>query len=120
MYLAKAPGRFTPTPIVRAHGWRQPAKRLRRRAQTTWPSPLTMSPGKKSTTLEHTASIKLRDDPLALHLKDHFVPLARLDGSCQPVHCAHRPSTRLAQLEGPQRYRILEEVEPGEHTAYVI
>ena len=54
---AKAPGRLTPTPCVCAHRWRRPAMQLRQRPQTTWPSPLTMSPGWKSLTLEPTATI---------------------------------------------------------------
>ena len=47
-YSANAPGRLTPTPLVSAQRWRRPARQLRQRPQTTWPSPLTMSPGKKS------------------------------------------------------------------------
>ncbi len=47
-YSAKAPGRFTPTPLVSAQRWRRPARQLRQRPQTTWPSPLTISPGWKS------------------------------------------------------------------------
>ena len=57
MYSAKAPGRLTPTPWVSAHRWRRPARQLRQRPQTTWPSPLTMSPGWKSVTLEPTSTI---------------------------------------------------------------
>jgi hypothetical protein len=58
--LGEAPGRFTPTPMVWAHRWRRPARQLRQRPQTTWPSPLTMSPGKKSATLEPTSTIRRR------------------------------------------------------------
>ena len=43
--------------LVCAHRWRRPARQLRQRPQTTWPSPLTMSPGKKSSTLEPTSTI---------------------------------------------------------------
>ena len=58
MYSANAPGRFTPTPIVCAHRCRRPARQLRQRPQTTCPSPLTMSPGKKSATFEPTSTIR--------------------------------------------------------------
>ena len=47
-YSANAPGRLTPTPLVSLHRCRRPARQLRQRPQTTWPSPLTMSPGWKS------------------------------------------------------------------------
>lgn len=40
----RRPRRLTPTPLVRAHRWRRPARQLRHRPQTAWPSPLTMSP----------------------------------------------------------------------------
>ena len=43
-YSAKAPGRLTPMPWVSLQRWRRPARQLRQRPQTTWPSPLTMSP----------------------------------------------------------------------------
>ena len=56
-YSANAPGRFTPTPIVCAHRCRRPAKQLRQRPQTTWPSPLTSQPGWKSITFAPTATI---------------------------------------------------------------
>ena len=39
MYSAKAPLRLTPTPLVWAQRWRRPARQLRQRPQTTWPSP---------------------------------------------------------------------------------
>ena len=39
---AKAPLRLTPTPMVCAQRWRRPARQLRQRPQTTWPSPQTM------------------------------------------------------------------------------
>ena len=54
---AKAPGRCTPSPIEWAQRWRRPAMQLRQRPQTTCPSPLTMSPGWKSLTLEPTSTI---------------------------------------------------------------
>ena len=54
---ANAPARLTPTPCVWAHRWRRPAMQLRQRPQTTWPSPLTRSPGWKSLTLAPTATI---------------------------------------------------------------
>ena len=57
MYSAKAPGRLTPTPLVWAQRCRRPAMQLRQRPQTTWPSPLTRSPGRKSLTLAPTATI---------------------------------------------------------------
>ena len=57
MYSANAPARFTPTPSVCAHKWRRPARQLRQRPHTTCPSPLTMSPGKKSLTFDPTATI---------------------------------------------------------------
>ncbi len=56
MYSAKAPGRLTPTPLVLAQRWRRPAMQLRQRPQTTWPSPLTRSPRRKSLTLEPTST----------------------------------------------------------------
>ena len=49
---ANAPGRCTPRPIECAQRCRRPAMQLRQRPQTTWPSPLTMSPGWKSLTFE--------------------------------------------------------------------
>src|SRR5580692_5333574 len=55
-YSANAPGRLTPTPCVSLHRCRRPARQLRQRPHTTWPSPLTTSPGKKSFTLEPTAT----------------------------------------------------------------
>ena len=57
MYSANAPGRFTPTPLVLAQRWRRPAKQFRQRPHTTWPSPLTSWPGKKSTTFDPTSTI---------------------------------------------------------------
>ena len=57
MNSANAPGRLTPTPCVYAQRWRRPARQLRQRPQTTWPSPLTMPPGWKSFTLEPTSTI---------------------------------------------------------------
>ncbi len=56
-YSAKAPGRFTPIPLVWAHRWRRPAMQLRQRPQTTWPSPDTICPGRKSLTLLPTSTI---------------------------------------------------------------
>ena len=47
-YSANAPGRFTPMPLVSLQRCRRPARQLRQRPQTTCPSPLTMSPGRKS------------------------------------------------------------------------
>src|SRR6516165_8169157 len=55
MYSAKQPGRWTPTPLEDAQRCRLPARQLRQRPQTTWPSALTTWPGKKSTTFEPTA-----------------------------------------------------------------
>src|ERR1041385_662276 len=55
-YSAKAPARFTPTPWVNAHRCRRPARQFRQRPQTTWPSPLTISPGLQSLTLEPTST----------------------------------------------------------------
>ena len=57
MYSAKAPGRLTPTPCVCAQRCRRPAMQLRQRPQTRCPSPLTMSPGSKSATLEPISTI---------------------------------------------------------------
>ncbi len=57
MYSANAPGRLTPIPLVSLHRCRRPARQLRQRPQTTCPSPLTMSPGRKSATFEPTATI---------------------------------------------------------------
>ena len=54
---ANAPGRCTPRPIEWAQRCRRPAMQLRQRPQTTWPSPLTISPGWKSLTLEPTSTI---------------------------------------------------------------
>ena len=54
---ANAPGRCTPRPIECAHRCRRPAMQLRQRPQTTWPSPLTTSPGWKSLTFEPTSTI---------------------------------------------------------------
>ncbi len=76
MYSANAPGRFTPTPWVCAHRWRRPARQLRQRPQTTWPSPLTRSPGKKSTTL----------DPVSTILPTNSWPMVMGTGM---VSCAH-------------------------------
>ena len=45
-YSAKAPSRPTPRPTVLAHRWRRPARQWRQWPQVTWPSPLTMSPGR--------------------------------------------------------------------------
>ena len=56
MYSAKAPGRLTPMPRVSLHRCRRPARQLRQRPQTTCPSALTTSPGKKSFTLEPTSA----------------------------------------------------------------
>ena len=56
-YSAKAPSRPTPRPIVWAHRWRRPARQWRQRPHTTWPSPLTRSPGWKSVTLLPTSTI---------------------------------------------------------------
>ena len=57
IYSANAPGRFTPTPLVFAQRWRRPARQFRQRPHTTWPSPLTSCPGKKSTTFDPTSTI---------------------------------------------------------------
>ena len=51
------PARLTPTPAVSAHRCRRPARQLRQRPQTTWPSPLTISPAWKSLTFEPTSTI---------------------------------------------------------------
>ncbi len=56
-YSAKAPARATPTPLVSAQRCRRPARQLRHRPHTTWPSPLTISPVRKSVTLEPTSTI---------------------------------------------------------------
>src|SRR5450759_1128781 len=53
---AKAPSRPTPRPIVWAQRWRRPARQCRHRPQTTWPSPLTRSPGAKLVTFEPTST----------------------------------------------------------------
>src|SRR5664280_549415 len=53
---AKAPSRPTPRPIVWAQRWRRPARQCRQRPHTTWPSPLTRSPGAKPVTLEPTST----------------------------------------------------------------
>ena len=53
----RRPARLTPTPWVSLHRCRRPARQLRQRPQTTWPSPLTISPGWKSVTLEPTSTI---------------------------------------------------------------
>src|SRR5450759_2259760 len=53
---ANAPSRPTPRPIVWAQRWRRPARQCRQRPQTTWPSPLTRSPGAKPVTLEPTST----------------------------------------------------------------
>ncbi len=53
---ANAPSRLTPTPLVLGHRWRRPARQLRQWPHTTWPSPLTRSPGLKSVTLSPTSS----------------------------------------------------------------
>ncbi len=57
-YSAKAPGRFTPMPLVSLQRWRRPARQLRHRPQTTCPSPLTISPGWKSLTLLPTSTMR--------------------------------------------------------------
>src|ERR1039458_4055819 len=54
IYSAKAPLRFTPTPSVRAHRCRRPARQLRQRPHTTWPSPLTTWPGAEARALSPT------------------------------------------------------------------
>ncbi len=56
-YSANAPGRLTPMPCVSLHRWRRPARQLRQRPHTTWPSPLTMSPMWKSFTFEPVSTI---------------------------------------------------------------
>ena len=56
-YSAKAPSRPTPRPMLWAQRWRRPARQWRQRPQTTWPSPLTMSPAWKSLTLLPTSTI---------------------------------------------------------------
>ena len=56
-YSAKAPSRPTPRPMLFAHRCRRPARQCRQRPQTTWPSPLTRSPGWKSETFEPTSTI---------------------------------------------------------------
>ncbi len=56
-YSAKAPARLTPTPFVSAQSCRRPARQLRQRPHTTWPSPLTIWPGWKSATFEPTSTI---------------------------------------------------------------
>src|ERR1700722_7378215 len=56
-YSANAPGRLTPTPLVSLHRCLRPARQLRHRPQTTCPSPLTISPTRKSLTFEPTSTI---------------------------------------------------------------
>ena len=56
IYSANAPGRLTPIPCVSLHRCRRPARQLRQRPQTTWPSALTISSGKKSVTFEPTST----------------------------------------------------------------
>jgi hypothetical protein len=53
---ANAPSRLTPTPLVFGQRFRRPARQLRQRPHTRWPSPLTMSPGLKSVTFSPTLS----------------------------------------------------------------
>ena len=55
--LGKGPGRLTPTPCVSAQRCRLPARQFRHLPHTTCPSPLTMSPGKKSLTFDPTSTI---------------------------------------------------------------
>ena len=49
-YSANAPGTWTPRPRVLMHRCRRPARQLRQRPQTRWPSPLTRSPTATSRT----------------------------------------------------------------------
>ena len=51
------PAGSRPRPWCARTGGGGPARQLRQRPQTTWPSPLTISPGKKSATLEPTSTI---------------------------------------------------------------
>ena len=53
---ANAPSRWTPSPTVFAQRCQRPARQWRHLPQTTWPSPLTMSPGWRSVTLLPTSS----------------------------------------------------------------
>ena len=45
--LGEGAGAIHADALVSAQRWRRPARQLRQRPQTTWPSPLTMSPGMK-------------------------------------------------------------------------
>ncbi len=55
-YSANAPSRFTPTPCVRMHIWRRPARQLRHMPQTMCPSPDTRSPTATSCTSAPTST----------------------------------------------------------------
>ena len=55
-YSANAPSSWTPRARVWMHRWRRPARQLRQRPQTTWPSPLTWSPTSTSVTPEPTST----------------------------------------------------------------
>ena len=57
MYSANAPGRVTPMPAVSLHKCRRPAMQLRQCPHTTWPSPLTISPTRKSRTFSPVSTI---------------------------------------------------------------
>ena len=84
MYSANAPGRLTPMPLVSLHRCRRPARQLRQRPQTTWPSPLTMSPGWKSATLRTD-----RDDLAHKLVTHHHRHGNRLLGPGVPVVDVH-------------------------------
>jgi hypothetical protein len=78
-YSAKAPARLTPTPLVSAHRCRRPARQLRQRPHTTWPSPLTTCPGRKSATL----------DPTSTTSPTNSWPITRGTGMVRAAHSSH-------------------------------
>ena len=63
---ANAPSRFTPRPTVFAQRCQRPARQWRQWPQTTWPSPLTMSPARQvrhvAADLEDLADELVADD----------------------------------------------------------
>ena len=99
--------------VCDAQRWRRPARQLRQRPQTTWPSPLTMSPGKKSLTFEPTSTIS--SDKLVADGHGHgdgllrpFVPLVDMHIGAADAGVTHADQhvvdadRRLGNLFQPQ------------------
>ena len=85
---ANAPSRLTPSPTVLAQRLQRPARQWRHRPQTTWPSPLTRSPGWRScdvrADLEDLADELVADDERRLDRPGGpGVPRRRCGGPCR-------------------------------------